>query len=289
MKASVFILVALLSLQAYGETRVIELKRGQEEALSYSKRIQAQEAEYQGALRRAAVLRSDNFPQFYIDGQYRYVTEVPEMSLPAPINKKVELGQTKNYSAGVNLSYLVTDFGQTSKNISGANEEAIALEQSKKNLELQLQLKISQLYLKLRFQVSQMRALFDSWSLAKEQEKDMARRLNSGTSSRLDYVKATKESLSFKLKLLQFQREFSEALLDWCILTGQTSTNGEFAKAVPEELSKNWMEPASVSVRIIPTVFQNEISELSENHPQLLQLNHLKLSHEFKSQAITRS
>lgn len=279
----------MTSVMVAAETRIVNLEKGQKEALVFSKRIQAQDAEYQGALRRVLILSSENLPQFYLDGQYRYVSEVPAMSLPAPLNKKIELGQNNNYSAGINFSYLLTDFGQNKKNIAGASEEAKAVEQSKIALELQVKLKISQLFLKLRFQASQMHALLDSWLLAKEQEKDMALRLKSGISSRLDYVKATKESQGFKLKLLQTQREFSESMQDWLIITGENAQQGEFDKVVPEELSAKWITPDHSLVKIQNYNWINEEIDLNPNHPQLLQLDSLKLSSAFKADGVTRS
>lgn len=268
----------------------IDLSKGLAESFAYSKKVEGKEAEYQAALERARSLRSDYFPSVFVDGQYKKVSTVPSMTLPAPINRTIELGQETNYSAGINIQYLLTDFGQTSKTLRGANEEALAQKAQHELSKEDLSLNLKNVFYKLRFQTSQLRSLLNAWNLASEQQRDMERRFRSGSSSRLDLLNATKESLNFKLKFLQMQREFSSSLQDWMTLTGEKNYSDKLFRPLPQELGERVdLEPTLVvKVSDFETASSAKV-ELNKEHPALLQLEHLKLAQEFKSDATFRS
>lgn len=288
----IIILVLSLGLNFAFAAPVMEiaLEKGLIDAASYSKKIEAKEADYRAAVERTRALRSDYWPSFFIDGQYKKVSEVPSMTLPAPINRTLELGQKTNYSAGLNLQYLLTDFGQTSKTIKGSEEEAKAQKAVHELGQEDLSLNLKNVYFKLAFQTSQLRSLLDAWSLAREQQKDMERRFRSGTSSRLDLLNASKETLNFKLKFKQMQREFSSALQDWMTLTGQKNHSDKLLHPLPEDLASRADVESSLAVKVLSYENGKELpSEVDRHHPALLQLEHLKLAQEFKSDASLRS
>ncbi len=291
MKKFVFLILSLTSLSLWAVPLLqVDLAKGMAEALVYSKKVEGKEAEYQAALGRAKSLRSDYFPSLFIDGQYKKVSTVPSMTLPAPMNRTVELGQETNYSAGINIQYLLTDFGQTSKTVRGADEEALAQKAQHDLSKEELALNLKNVFYKLRFQTSQLRSLLNAWNLASEQQRDMDRRFRSGTSSRLDLLNATKETLNFKLKFLQMQREFSSTLQDWMTLTGEKIYSEKLVRPLPQELEGHEELAATLSVKV--TEFEKAPlikMGVNKDHPALLQLEHLKLAQEFKSNATFKS
>ncbi|MBF0311971.1 MAG: TolC family protein [Oligoflexia bacterium] len=277
------------------ESKVIDLEQGLQAATAYSQKIESQEQSYQSALARGRSLRADYFPQFSLDGQYRWVDHIPSVTLPAPLNKTVEMGNHSNYSAGINLHYLVTDFGQTSKGIDSAKAEAEAERENKRLSADELTLSLKKVYYKLIFQTSQLRSLLDAWELAHDQERDMERRFRSGSSSLLDYTTATKDTLSFKLKFLQTQTEFSFTLQDWLALTGETLAVEKLRSPLPQELSTRPKKlPSRPSLAVTfssPTLAASTTSmRLTDfQHPSLLQLEQLKLAQKLKAESMERS
>jgi outer membrane protein TolC len=120
----------------------------------------------------------------------------------------------------------------------------------------------------------------------------MKKRVQSGISSKLDLLNSSKETLNFKLKLMQIQREFSEALQDWYLLIGEIVDQHIFLSPIPDELTNKWHEslctPTAV-IKILPTEVNVKISTLDLEHPQLQLLQYQIFATDLKRQSIESS
>jgi len=79
-------LTAAVSVRANAEESagLLTLAGVEKSAAEYSPQLKSLVADQQAARERASTQKTQYYPKFYLDGSYKYVTEVPQIELPIP-------------------------------------------------------------------------------------------------------------------------------------------------------------------------------------------------------------
>lgn len=189
-------------------------------ALYSSARLKAAELELDAIVSRADSQRSLILPRVSFDAYYRYVTRVPELTLPVPGAVPRQLSDNKSYSAGPAISWTAWDRNSGGKSWLSARELSKSKLEEIKAIKLRLLLSARAAYFQVQLALEQVRLLGDSLKLAQAQYEDIKEGYDAGTKSRIDMLSAHQEALTRKKQFLQARTESAAALRDLFALTG---------------------------------------------------------------------
>ncbi len=268
----------------------LELSSGVEAALKNSHRVKSNERRAESSEALAHATNVQRYPQISIESSYQYNDHLSQLTLGPPINRSVLLGNQDNYSLGATARYLLTDFNQIKLKSESIRHEAKAQAEATALVQRETVLQVKSSFSTILYLESQLNSHADAWELAINQERDIKRRLEQGSSSKLDFTNASKETLSFKLKFLQIQRTLASALLDWNNVTGVAPDKINYLYPLTADLSKkNFLASyQTVLISLVQSPMTTIQGEL-KNHPTLKQLNFLKTAKEKFKEANFRS
>lgn len=195
----------------------LTLADAENRALAESHRLQAADYTERAANARALAVSAQLTPNLSLEGGYRYLTEIPQLTL-GPITRA--LGANNNYSIGPTLTYLLYDAGSLRKSTLGAEKSASASNAEKRATENEVRLALRSAYFGVQNAIERMRLVVDSLRLAEARHSDIRRRATAGAASRSDLLSAHTDVLDFELKLRQAQADLAASLADMLALIG---------------------------------------------------------------------
>ena len=197
----------------------IELPVVEKAAEEHSPALQAAGADWSAAQRRGESRRGELWPRLTLDGSYKYLSEVPSLSL-AP-GRSQSFGDNDNYSIGPTLNWTLWDQGALREGWRSADLAARARSEEHRSARRQVRLRARLAYFQAQLASEQVRLLGDSFRLAQSQYRDIEKRRQAGTSSRTDSLSAHQEVLARKRLLRQARADLAVALRELFALTGQ--------------------------------------------------------------------
>lgn len=238
------------------QTSKLTLAEIENQALTASYGLKAMDAEVNALKNKAEIQNAQLFPRIALEGNYKYVTEVPTLRFPG--GASTAFGDNQNYSIGPVLTWTAWDFGSIKKSAKGIE----ALEKSKEAEQIlttrQILLSARLAYFKVQLRQEQLRLLTDSLKLAESQYRDIKNRVQAGSSNRIDLLSAHKEVLNFKIQSRQVQSDLSSDLRDLFALTGQGESSDS---AAPIELDDFETSLATLSKYANVTLDANSLDQ----------------------------
>jgi len=224
MTSCYFCALCVLPLRAAEPPQVsIELSQMEQLALQNSPLYQSALQDARAAESRAEAMHGPVYPRLSIDGSYRYITVVPELSLQAgPLSVHQKLGDNTNYSVGPTLSWTAFDGGAVSNSYGSALSDAKAKEQEAEAVRRQQLLLCRTLYFQLTLASEQLVVLSNSVNLSNTQYDDITKQVRAGAKSRIDQLSAHQELLSRQQQLSRAQSDMAAALRELAAITGTT-------------------------------------------------------------------
>lgn len=216
------IFTAPLSLAAEHYTFRLTLRQAENEALRASDQLKSYLSTTRSATEEADARFADLLPRITLDGQYSYITNVPDVALPFPGSAPFPFGSHNNYNIGPTLTYTLWDTGAARDAYLSAKLLADAREEDRKAEKLQLLLAVRQAYIQVQEGLEQLRLVNDSLNLARVQLRDISVNFRAGAASRMDRVDAERAVLSYQLQFRQSQAALSSSLEDLLALTGES-------------------------------------------------------------------
>lgn len=216
--AALFLASAGMAPAAAPEFRM-GLDEGIRAALDKSDRLKAVEREYAAAGQKSAGTAGVLLPRLSIDASYRYVAEVPEMTL-VQNRPPVKFGDNENWSVGPAATWTVWDWGsaymgwRSVSALTGAKSEEVALTRR------QIRLAASTAYCQVQVALEASRLLADSLKLAQDQYREVSLRLKAGSASKLDILLAHQDVLARRREFAQARTALGSALQDLFAMTG---------------------------------------------------------------------
>jgi outer membrane protein TolC len=199
----------------------LSLDQAEREAMKTSNELKSYIASADAAHEQAGAQFSYLLPKLTFDGTYRYVTNVPTISLPIPGVAALPFGTHQNYSIGPTLTYTLWDTGATTDAYHALDRVAGARAEDRKAAELQLLVEVRAAYVRVQLALEEMRLVNDSLKLAEAQNHDITTNYHAGAASRLDSVDSQREVLNYLLQFQQRQADLSAALKDLLALTDE--------------------------------------------------------------------
>lgn len=192
------------------------------QALKNSYNAKTVNAEVWALKNKAEVQHSLLLPKVTLEGNYKYITEVPTLKFPT--GASTAFGDNQNYSIGPVLNWIIWDFDALKNSVNGI----LALEKSKiaeKDLiNRQIILNARLAYFKIQLRIEQQRLVADSLKLVESQHHDIQNRVKAGASNRIDLLSAHKEVLNLKLQARQIQADLAADIRDLYALLGQNES-----------------------------------------------------------------
>ncbi len=259
---------------------VLSLEEAESRALAYSSVLKAAESEMKAAAEKADSQFGTLVPRLSLDGNYRYVTEVPTFQ-PSPASPKVPFGDHKNYSYGPLLSWNAFSSGQNHYRWKSAQSVARAQKNHFDAVQRQIRLDTRIAYFQIQLVLEQVFLLSDSLKLAQGQYKDIDLRRKAGASSRIDSLSAHQEVFNRSRELRLAQTELAGFLRSLFSLTGIGS---DIDPSIPMDFRMAGSLPADVDfpttfVQLDPIVNSEKKmewaarTELDVDHPSILTLS----------------
>lgn len=269
------LIVCMLGSLAAAETPrlKLELPDVEKAAEDNSPTLRAAQSDWLAARGRGDSRRSDLWPRLTLDGNYKYLSDIPSLSL-AP-GRSQSFGDHNNYSIGPTLSWTLWDQGALRDAWRSADSAAEAKSEEYRAARRQIRLSTRLAYFQAQLASEQARLLGDSLRLAESQYQDIERRRQAGTSSRTDALSAHQEVLERKRLFRQARADLAVALRELFALTGRDpgcDLSLPLDAAMPPPMPAG-VEPASVLVALdSPADLQRglsaaEASPPDESHP----------------------
>lgn len=221
MKYFIFALTfsQMISAAAGEQVAQLSLKEIENQALEASYGRKTISAEFDAVKNKIEGQESLLYPKIFLEGNYKYVSEVPTLSFPGAT--KTAFGDNKNYSIGPILTWTLWDFGSSKKSIKGTEAVLKSKEAEKSLSNRQIILNVRLAYFKVQLRIEQQKMVADSLKLAASQHQDIKNRVSAGLSNRIDLLFAHKEVLNLKIQSRQIQSDLSNDLRDLYALIGQ--------------------------------------------------------------------
>jgi len=192
-----------------------------ENAIKNSPKLKSLGMELEASKYAADSQRSLLYPRFFIDGTFRYVTEVPSLEIPIPGFSGKKLGDNINYSIGPAVIWTLWDKSSTRKNWLGALEQKKSKENEIKAVKKQITLATRIAYFQVQLALEQVRMIGDYLKLSQAQYKDINLSYEAGAKSKIDEMMANQEVLAKRKLLRQARADLASALRDLLALTGE--------------------------------------------------------------------
>lgn len=269
MRISLLIFLLTRTLSAGTPTYELSLTQALIKAKQKSELLKAADSDISSAQEASEGSYTGLLPRLSLDGNIRYVTEVPEVQV-IPKGPSLKFGDHTNYSIGPTISYTVWDGGFV-KSIHKQQKKNVEVKKEEKRYQIaQLEASVKLSYIKTQFALDQVRLLSDSVKLLEAEHKDILQKKEAGTASPLDELTSKKELLSYKLQFQQKQNELTAALHDLQALV-ESKPREHLEEPGPKKLSeaKLWI----LLDEIKDTLTHESLDEpksFDESSPQLL-------------------
>lgn len=265
------------------ETFRLTLRQAEARALQFSDQLKSYVSLARSATEEAEAQFAGLLPRITLDGQYSYLTTVPDVALPIPGAQPIPFGSHNNYDIGPTLTYTLWDTGAARDAYRSARLMESAREEDRKAEELQLLLSLRQAYIQVQEGMEQLRLVNDSLRLARTQLRDISVNFRAGAASRMDRVDAERAVLSYQLQFQQSQASLSSALEDLLALTGDQVS--DFSHPGP-----SGVENVTLELRLDPldravAEAKDRFSPPDESQPQLRSQELQARSSEFSAES----
>ncbi len=231
----------------------LDLKASEAAALAHSPNLKAARFDELSAGRQADSQESVLLPLLSVDGSAKYMDKVPSVAL-LPGKPPIEFGSHNNWSAGVNFSWTVWDWGALRGAWKSAQATAAARSEATRMTQRQVKLAVRAAYLQIRLACEQVHLVADSLSLAQDQLRDVEAKVKAGTSGRIDLASSRQETLDRRRTLREARASLANAIRDLSALTG-TAAVGDPSLALDSDTAAHpptGIEPASLVVEVEP-------------------------------------
>ena len=198
----------------------LSLKDAEAAALADSPRLRSAELEAEAADNLARSQRSILYPRLELESSAKYVTEVPEISLPVPGARALKLGDNWNYTVGPSLYWTAFDNGARRYGWRSLKELAQSKHRQAEGVRREIILQARSDYFKLELSLEQTVLIGDSLKLAQAQYEDIRLNVKAGVKSRIDELLSHQELLARRRELQQARAALAQSLRDLFALTG---------------------------------------------------------------------
>jgi outer membrane protein TolC len=217
---AIALLFLLSTIKGLAQTEVLELTlhESEDKALRTSRLLKSFISEEEAAIEQKQAQFSALLPQFSLEGNYRYLSDVPTVSIPDL--GVIPFGAHSTYSIGPVLSYTLWDTGASRKAYHGFSRLAESRMEDRKNAEIQILRSVRSAYLRLQLALEELRLVNGALELSRAQERDVALRHRAGATTRLDLLTSRRQVLGYELQFKQKQADLSAGLNDLLVLQG---------------------------------------------------------------------
>jgi outer membrane protein len=248
----------------------LSLKDAENRALNTSNQLKALYSTKDEATEQADSQFAALLPSLTLDGNYHYISNIPNLTLPIPgVTEAFPFGFHNNYSVGPTLRYTLWDTGKARDAYHGLDLLAQSRDEDRKTGELQLLLNVRAAYLRVQLALEELRLLNSSLELSKAQNRDIESNFRAGAATRLDRVDSQRDVINYQLQFEQKQIEVAVDFKDLLALI-QENPNGDISKPGPPGVADEAMEldldPLKASLQ---EASQWTFSPPTENQPQL--------------------
>jgi len=249
----------------------LSLNDAVDKALEASSQIKSAESDVMSADHQAAAQMTYLLPRLTFDANYRYVTNVPSVTL-GPLGT-IQFGDYNNYSVGPTLSYTLWDTGLARDSWNSFKNLAEARKQDLENAKIQIQLSSRLAYFRVQLAIEELKLVTDSLKVSNAQYKDISDRFAAGASSRTDQLDAHREAQSMELNLEQDQANLELAYRDLSALLLADTQAAEL-----DPLEETYKSFASAN-----------FSPPGEEHPRIRSLQHVATASHLASESQSSS
>lgn len=276
MKKPLLILGCLWAGNAAAQTQTFRLSLADAERKAVETSLELHEVDARISMAAAGVRaqQSSAHPRLSLDGNYRYISEVPEVKLGP---QAVQLGQHNNASIGPTLSYEIYDGGVDSKASASSESLLQAERREREGTRLKMILDLRLAYAQVQMGIEEVNLVNESIRVTQARLRDSKERLKAGAASRLELLAAQREELQLSFRLNQTQVTLAESLRHLGTLVGSNAfpeplipVGSKTRILAPEALKPNIMldmEPMVTSLRRVQTGVSRE---WNAGHPNLL-------------------
>lgn len=272
---------------------VIDLASAEKLTLERSPLLSAavKEAERADALAREQ--SSTLYPRLTLDGNYRWVEVVPEITAAVPGAKPIRLNDNISYSLGPSLGWTAFDGGLSRNAWKSAAAAARSKHLEAEALRRRILLETRMAYFRLSLASEQVALFADAVRLAGKQYHDISISVKAGAKSRVDELSARQEVLARKKQLSRARADMAASLRDLSALTGEPiceppclPLDARLEGSLPEGVA-----PAGFYVKLDPV--DDILSRFSpyagakpwDGHPSLKSLEELAASARYAAEA----
>lgn len=241
----------------------LTLDESEQAAVAASQTLQAARLDAAAAKQREQTASAYLLPRLSLDGNYRYVAEVPSVQL-SPKAPAIPFGDNNNYSLGLTATWDIFGGLGTWRLWQMATEQRKAKEAEALYQEQALRLRTRLAYFQTQLVATQVRLYADALNLAQSQDNDLALRLKAGTSSRIDALSASNEELERRAAFRIAQGDLAASLRELFALTG-LHKDADVSNPVEEAVGQSL--PAKVQAPTVAVVLDPSDSLLGRLAP----------------------
>ncbi|OFZ49704.1 MAG: hypothetical protein A2381_05745 [Bdellovibrionales bacterium RIFOXYB1_FULL_37_110] len=268
-------------------------------ALLNSDKLKSVNQQADGIDFKRKAIRSYALPQFNIEGNYKYTTDLPTMTIPLGLTEReIQTGKHNAYFMGVSANYLVTDFGANSLQQDSMAKIKMAKDREKQTLGQSLRLEVKTTFFKVMLNIEKMRLVLDSWRLSQAQHTEISKHFKAGKASQFDYLQSRKEALDYKSRFIEAQNNLSSDLGHLMRLSGKDTTHDPIILPIEKKmisLLPDDLERPQTIISIDEHSFKkiNVDTILADawsiDNPALQRLNSLREGHTLAKRSVTRA
>lgn len=264
---------------ARAEEFALSLHEAEKGALQTSNHVKEFDSNAKAALERADSNSAALYPHLSIEGNYRYITEVPELPPPASI----PLGSNSNYSVGPMLTYTLWDTGSARDTYRSYSKLAESKEEERKNARLELLYSVRAAYIQVQLNLEELRLVNETLALARAQGKDVLARYRAGAAARVDVVTSEREVLSYELQFKHQQSELSASLKDLLARVGRPDIKNVFRPGPPNTADVELALKLDSFDKLLSEEESENIPPPDESQPTILSQELLAQSSEYSA------
>lgn len=190
--------------------RDLSLSALEKDVILESDLLKSKKYDIEAGLAKRKANPSSFIPKFALEGYYKYVTEVPSLSMGP--GRELKFGDNENYSLGATMNMVLLDFNSKNELQKSLDSSVLAKKYELQSLTEDLLQKVRFHYINL-FLISERQVLLsESHKLAKDQLRDVLKRIKFGSGTKVDRLTANKEVIELKSQFLETQSQMSVEL-----------------------------------------------------------------------------
>lgn len=197
--------------------------------------------------------KARTMPQLSLEGNYRYQSEAASTDI-GPMH--LQFGQHNNFSVGPVVSYTVFNGGVDAKTEKSLEELARARVLEREGIKQKVLLDVRQAYARVQTNRMELVLIDRSIALAKARTKDLQRKFNAGSSTKLDVLSGEREESQLLLRRAQTQNTLEEAIRKLEVYIGKKNIDPH------QEFDVDDMQTTLAQ-------FKNSPKSFDENHPNI--------------------